>query len=122
MKKINLAIIFYGRADQKEINLQQYNDLSQNLIDFNISKYDFNEKENSLLIHDYKQGKIDFVLKNSYGRGNENDIELFLETNGIPYFGSDSKTTPLATSKNLSKNIFRKHGLPVLPDVFIDKS
>ena len=120
-KKINLAVIFYGNPDQLSVNQSQFSDLKKNLFDFNLKKYDFNKKEHKKLLGDFKNEKIDAVLKNSYGRGHESDLELFLELNRIPYFGSNVKSTFLGTSKLLSKKKFRLFKLPVAKDVYVDK-
>ncbi|KKR20436.1 MAG: D-alanine-D-alanine ligase [Parcubacteria group bacterium GW2011_GWE2_39_37] len=121
MKKINLAVIFYGDKSQIKINESQFKDLQNNLIDFNLKKYDLNKFEQNTLLRDFKAGIIDIVLKNSYGRGHEALIESFLELNNIPYLGSNSETTFLGTSKFLAKEIFRLHNLPIAEDVFVDK-
>lgn len=120
-KKINLAVIFYGRADQLLANNRQYLDLKKNLLSFNVKKYDFNKGERNRLLNDFKNKKINVVLKNSYGRGHESDLESFLELNKIPYFGSNAKSTFIGTSKFLSKQVFCKYNLPVVDDIFVDK-
>ncbi len=119
MKKINLAVVFYGNPAQEKINQVQFNDLKKNLVDFQLRKYDFNKNEQEKMLKDFKDGKIDIVLKNSYGRVHENQVELFLESHNIPYLGSDSKTTFIGTSKYLAKKVFRSHGLPVVEDITI---
>lgn len=116
-----MAVIFYGRADQLSANNQQYSDLKENLFDFKVKKYDFNKGEQNRLLNDFKNRKIDTVLKNSYGREHEADLESFLGANKIPYLGSDTKTTFIGTSKFLSKQIFRLRHLPVVEDIFVDK-
>lgn len=120
-KKINLAVIFYGRADQLASNNKQFSDLKKNLFNFYVKKYDFNKREQGKLLKDFKNRKIDAVLKNSYGREHEADLESFLDANKISYLGSNAKTTFIGTSKFLSKQIFRKHNLPVIEDIFVDK-
>ena len=120
-KKINLAVIFYGNPEQLPANREQFSDLKKNLFDFNLKKYDFNKGERQKLLNDFKKKKIDVVLKNSYGRGHESDIESFLELNKIPYFGSNAKVTFLGTSKSLAKEIFRLAKLPVAKDVYVNK-
>jgi len=120
-KKINLAVIFYGNLKQLPVNQSQFFDLKKNLFDFNLKKYDFNKGEQKKLLNDFKKKKIDVVLKNSYGRGHEFDLESFLELNKIPYFGSGVKSTSLGTSKLLSKKVFRLFKLPVAKDVYVDK-
>ncbi|NTV41145.1 MAG: ATP-grasp domain-containing protein [Candidatus Moranbacteria bacterium] len=119
MKKINLAVVFYGNLAQEKTNQVQFNDLKNNLVDFQLRKYDFNKDEQEKMLKDFKDGKIDIVLKNSYGRGHENQVELFLESHGIPYLGSDSKATFIGTSKYLAKKLFRLHGLPVVEDIVV---
>lgn len=121
-KKINLAVIFYGDPAQLSANQTQFFDLKKNLVDFSLKKYDFNQGERQRLLNDFKKKKIDAVLKNSYGRRHESDLELFLESNNIPYFGSDAKATFLGTSKLLAKEIFRSSKLPVAKDVYVDKA
>ncbi len=121
MKKYNLAIIFYGNFDQYPVNLRQYEDLKKTLTDFEVGYYNFNKKEEKKLLADFSKGKIDIVLKNSYGRGNENYLEKLLEDNHIPYIGSDSKSTLLGTSKHASKELFKKQDIPVLPDIYLTK-
>jgi D-alanine-D-alanine ligase len=120
-KKINIAVIFYGNKNQLPVNFKQFEDLKEILTDFKLKKYDFNNGEYVKLCQDFRAGKIDIVLKNSYGRTNEADIESFLELNRIPYLGSSSRATLIGTSKLLAKQIFRLHGLPVIEDIFVDK-
>jgi D-alanine-D-alanine ligase len=119
-KKINLAVVFYGHKNQSLVNKKQFEDLKNLLVDFRLTKYDFGKEGHVSLLRDFKKRKIDIVLKNSYGRGNEADIESFLELHKIPYLGSDARSTFVGTNKLLSKFIFRLHGLPVAKDIFVD--
>jgi len=120
-QKINLAVIFYGNHGQLPANRRQFSDLKKNLSDFILMKYDFNKGERRKLLDDFKKEKIDVVLKNSYGRDHETDLEEFLELNRIPFFGSGAKATFFGTSKALAKKIFRRANLPVAEDVYVDK-
>jgi|GEM_PF-1146459 D-alanine-D-alanine ligase len=120
-KKINMAVVFYGNKNQLSVNNQQFQDLKLLLSSFNLNKYDFNKGGANKLIDDFKKGKIDIVLKNSYGRVNEADIESFLDLHKVPYFGSGPQATFIGTSKFLSKEIFRLIKLPVAKDVLINR-
>lgn len=120
IKKI-IAFIIYGHSGQMKTNLQQFRDYKQMLHGFNVVKYNFHT-DKSKILNDFRQGKIDIVVKNAYGRGNEADIELFLEKYKIPFLGSKSKATLACTSKYLSKNVFRKNNTPVIKDVYITKT
>ena len=118
MFKKTIAFLIYGDLRQLKTNFQQYRDFKDMLFDFNVIKYDFRTEKRKIL-NDFKRKKIDFVVKNAYGRGNEVDVEIFLEKYKIPFLGSGSKTTLIGTSKFLSKKIFRDHGVPVIEDVYI---
>lgn len=120
-KKIQMAIIFYGNPEQLPVNEQQFEYLKKTLTDFTVKKYNFNAGEQNKLLTDFTKSKVDIVLKNSYGRKNEAMIEAWLELNQIPFLGSDSASTFIATSKLLSKTFFKLHNLPVAPDVFVNK-
>jgi len=121
IKKINMGIIIYGHHSQKKINEDQFNDLKKLLGSFKLKKYYFNKNGKKEILKDFKNRKIDIILKNSYGRGNENNIEKFLEKYNIPFLGSDSKTTLIGTSKILSKKVFKKNNLPIAKDFIINK-
>lgn len=120
MFKKTIAFLIYGDLRQLKTNFQQYRDFKDMLSDFNVIKYDFRTEKRKIL-NDFKRKKIDFVVKNAYGRGNEVDIEIFLEKYKIPFLGSDSKTTLVGTSKYLSKKIFKKCNLPIIEDLYITK-
>ncbi|XOU94424.1 MAG: ATP-grasp domain-containing protein [Candidatus Kerfeldbacteria bacterium] len=117
--KINLAVVIYGDKNQLPVNNQQFLDLKKILKSFNLSKYNFKQRDQ--LVKDFRKGNINLVLKNSYGRGNENDIEKFLEKNKIPFMGSNSKVTLTGTSKYLSKKVFRKNKISVVDDIYVNK-
>ena len=118
---IHLAVVWYGDTGQAPINKEQFQDLKRALKSFRLEKYDFNKGEQGRLLRDYKKGKVDIALKNSYGRGHEADVELYLERNGIPFLGSGSQATLSGTSKFLSKKLFESHGLPIAKHVFVDR-
>jgi D-alanine-D-alanine ligase len=113
-------VVFYGHKKQSLVNKKQFEDLKNLLADFRLTKYDFGKGGHISLLRDFKKRKIDIVLKNSYGRGNEADVESFLELHKIPYLGSDARSTFVGTNKLLSKFIFRLRGLPVAKDIFVD--
>jgi len=119
--KIKLAVIFYGDKSQRRINLEQFNGLKKVLTSFSLCQYNFNKIGQARLMQDYKAGKVDIVLKNAYGRGNEADLETFLEANNIPFLGSGAKATLLGTSKFLSKKIFKKYNLPIADDIYVNQ-
>lgn len=120
MKKIQLGCIFYGAKNQAKTNLQQFEFFKIILKDFTVKKYDFNKGEDKKLLRDFKSHKIDVVIKNSYGRGNENTIESWLDFYGIPYLGSSAYATLVGSSKLLSKSLFKTINLPLAQDYLIN--
>ncbi len=119
-KKIQLGVIFYGAEEQLPANIRQFNDLKKSLTDFNVKRYNFNLKSRYQILLDYKRNKLNIILKNSYGRNHEADIELFLEKHRIPFLGSGAKSTLLGTNKFISKKLFKQNGIPVPQAVYID--
>ncbi len=120
-KLIKLGVVIYGNPGQAQANQRQLLDLKRELKNFRIKAYDFGRTGADELLKDFKRKQVGVVLKNAYGRGNEADIESFLELYNIPYFGSGPLATFLGTNKFLSKTFFRQCHLPVAKDIFIDK-
>ena len=121
LKKINLAVVFYGDRSLSLVRRRQFKDLSKLLTSFYVKKYYFNASGRRRLLKDFQAGNLDIVLKNSHGRGHENDVELFLEKNNIPFLGSGSRATLIGTSKYLSKQRFKAHRLPVAEDLHVSQ-
>jgi len=119
--KIIIGVVFYGDLNQNGVNSQQYKFLKKELRDFVLKKYDFHKTtEWGRLLNEYESGKLNVVLKNSYGRGHEADIERWLDKHNIPYVGSGPKATLDGTDKFISKKIFCSHKLPIIEDVFVN--
>jgi D-alanine-D-alanine ligase len=51
--------------------------------------------------------------------GEDGTVQGFLEILGLPYVGSDVHGSAVAMDKNIAKQVFRRAGLPVAPDVLI---
>lgn len=54
--------------------------------------------------------------------GEDGTIQGFLETLGVPYTGSGPLASALAMDKVMAKKIFRQAGLPVAPEVTVDRT
>lgn len=54
--------------------------------------------------------------------GEDGRIQAILEKNGIPFTGSDSKSSHLCFEKNLAKNVAEKNGLATAPGLLLEKS
>jgi D-alanine-D-alanine ligase len=66
--------------------------------------------------------KIDVVFPALHGRGGEDgQIQGLLELLGLNYVGSDLRGMVLSFDKVLSKDIYKKNGLPVARDLVLEK-
>jgi len=119
--KIKLGIIFPNNKIQIKDREEQFIDLRENLKDFSVEKYCFDENGKEKTIADFKLGNLDVILKNAHGREHEAEIEMFLDENKIPYLGSGPSATLNGTSKILFKKIFKKNNLPIADCLVIDK-
>src|SRR3989338_3255098 len=115
----SLGVVWYGPRSQCASNREQSAFFDRVLTSFRVRSYDLAKGDRPRLFRDFSARRLDLVLKNSYSRVHESDIETWLDLHGVPYLGSQSGATFLATSKYLSKQLFQLHGVPVLPYVFI---
>lgn len=66
--------------------------------------------------------KIDVVFPALHGRGGEDgQIQGLLELLGLKYVGSDLRGMVLSFDKVLTKDIYKKNGLPVARDLVLEK-
>ncbi len=70
-----------------------------------------------------KEKKIDVVFPLLHGvPGEDGTFQGFLDILGIPYVGSGVLASAYAIDKVVAKAIFTKYGLPVAPDMVIEKT
>ena len=64
------------------------------------------------------QGPLDVVFPIIHGRtGEDGSVQGLLELAGVPYVGTDVKSTALCMDKTLAKAVLRDAGLPVVPSL-----
>lgn len=115
----SLGVIWYGPRSHCASNREQLAFFDRALTSFRVRSYDLTKGDQAHLLKDFSAKRLDIIVKNSYSRVHEADIETWLTLNNVPYLGSESEATFLATSKNLSKQILKLHGVPTLPHIFI---
>jgi D-alanine-D-alanine ligase len=65
---------------------------------------------------------IDVALPVTHGGGGENGaLQGLLEMAGLPYAGSGVAASAVSMDKSLAKAVMRSAGLPVLPDLVVDR-
>jgi D-alanine-D-alanine ligase len=69
-----------------------------------------------------EEGSIDAVFPALHGPpGEDGTFQGFLEILELPYVGSGVRASACAMDKELAKGIFRAAGLPVAPDIVLDR-
>ena len=113
MKKLRLALIAGGTSGEREISLMGAEEAVRSLDPdkYIISRYD-PASDLARLAGDADNIDVAFILLHGVG-GEDGSIQGFLELLGIPYQGSGILGSAIAMDKNLTKNLYRQHGLPV---------
>ncbi len=113
MGRIRLALIAGGTSGEREVSLMGAEEAIRAL-DYEkylITRYD-PATDLARLVCDADNIDVAFILLHGAG-GEDGSIQGFLELLGIPYQGSGILGSAIAMDKNLAKNIYRQHGLPV---------
>lgn len=116
-KKINVALLSGGRSSEREVSLsggdQVYEALDKTRYD--IRRYD-PKTDLTRLAQD--AAAIDVALIILHGPfGEDGTIQGFLDLLDIPYQGSGVLGSALAMNKVISKEIFRRNGIPTPQDM-----
>ncbi len=116
-KKINVALLSGGRSSEREVSLsggdQVYEALDKTR--YNIRRYD---PKTDLTRLSQDAGTIDVALIILHGPfGEDGTIQGFLDLLDIPYQGSGVLGSALAMNKVISKEIFRRNGIPTPQDM-----
>jgi D-alanine-D-alanine ligase len=119
MKKLRLALLMGGQSNEREISLKSGAEVQKalNPEGYEILIYDL-MKDLPRLVADTP--KIDVALIILHGRyGEDGTVQGLLELLGIPYQGSKVLGSAIAMNKRLSKDLYRREGLPVARDCII---
>jgi D-alanine-D-alanine ligase len=119
MKKLRLALLMGGQSNEREISLKSGAEVQKalNPEGYEILIYDL-MKDLPRLVADAP--KIDVALIILHGRyGEDGTVQGLLELLGIPYQGSKVLGSAIAMNKRLSKDLYRREGLPVARDCII---
>lgn len=113
MNKIRLALIAGGTSGEREVSLSGAEEVARALDSqkYLLSRYD-PATDLARLTADADEIDVAFILLHGVG-GEDGSIQGFLELLNIAYQGSGILGNAIAMDKNLSKNLYRQHGLPV---------
>ena len=119
-KKMRVALIAGGKSNEREVSLSGADSVEQAL---DKNKYDVVRYDSAtdLLKIATEADNIDFALIILHGKyGEDGTIQGFLEMLDIPYQGAGVLGSALAMDKFLSKQLYRKAGLPVADCVLLN--
>ena len=122
-KKLKIALIFGGTSQEREVSLESAKSVLSNLdrkkyiIDqIEVTKADWIVKSIKRL------SACDVALLALHGPGGEDGtVQGLLELLQIPYTGSNVLSSALAMNKQLTKKLVAMVGIPVLPDIVVNR-
>jgi D-alanine-D-alanine ligase len=120
-KRLRVALLAGGKSGEREVSLSGAKGVEKALDSdkYEVKKYD-PAKDLQALVAD--AGSIDFAFILLHGLfGEDGTVQGLLELLGIPYQGSGVLGSALAMDKNLAKEIYRLHDLPVAGWEMVDR-
>lgn len=122
---IRVAVVLGGSSSERAVSLRSGAMVVRKLPKdrFKISTYDPGKASGlRALVTDAQKGKINVVFNALHGtHGEDGDMQGLLEILGLPYTGSGVRASAMAMDKQLSKDVFISHKLPVIKGLLIDK-
>jgi D-alanine-D-alanine ligase len=112
-KRLRVALLAGGKSGEREVSLNGAKGVEKALDSdkYDVKRYDPATDLESLVAD---AGSIDFAFILLHGLfGEDGTVQGLLELLGIPYQGSGVLGSALAMDKNLAKEMFRLHDLPV---------
>ena len=109
-----------GYSAEREISLLSGNAVYQALIDSKIDCFSFDLNDKNLdELWKMKFNKAFIVL---HGRGGEDGfIQSELKKKNIPFTGSNAKSSALCMDKAITKDLWKKHSLPISESIVVTK-
>jgi len=116
-----IGVLMGGLSAERDVSIRSGLAIYQSLqeLGYNCSVIDVGRD----IVNVLKKEKVRFAFLALHGGMGENGaIQGLLEVLGIPYTGSGILASALAMDKEVSKKLFKYHGLPVADFVTINKS
>jgi D-alanine-D-alanine ligase len=115
-----IAVLMGGYSAEREISLLSGNAVYQALIDIKIDCFSFDLNNKNLdELWKMKFSKAFIVL---HGRGGEDGfIQSELNKKNIPFTGSNAKSSALCMDKAITKDLWKKHSLPISESIVVTK-
>lgn len=127
MAKIRVGVLRGGPSAEYEISLKTGENILANLpqekyapVDIFISKDGMWHWKGLPTNPEKILRNIDVIFNAMHGEyGEDGEVQKLLDAHRVPYTGSDMLASRVAMKKNISREIFKQHGLNVLPAYII---
>jgi len=109
---MKVLLVGGGSSHEREVSLKSTDAMERALEELS---YPYNriDLSSELDVANYWDDSYDIVLLGFHGRAGEDGLlQSTLEVNNIPYTGAGVRDSLLAFSKDASKRLFKKHGVP----------
>ena len=119
-QKLNVAVLMGGQSAEAEVSRNSAAQVAQALTTCGHSAHTI-EVDHQLAQNLLKQSP-QVVFPALHGPpGEDGTVQGFLEMLNLPFVGSGVRASALAMDKNVAKNIFRLHNLPVADDCVVSQ-
>ena len=108
---MNILVLSGGVSNERDISIKSANNVRDALVisGHNVHFVDPSDKNFNILKY---KNNIDLVMPILHGAGGEDGtIQSYLDTHGLKYLGSDSKSSKIAFDKDLYKQEIKKRGI-----------
>ncbi|QIQ41255.1 MAG: D-alanine--D-alanine ligase [Buchnera aphidicola (Aphis urticata)] len=119
MKK-KVAVLLGGNSTERKISIASGYAILKSLIRSGINAYPFDTRDFPIMQLKQQQFNIAYIALHGKG-GEDGSIQGILEHLNIPYTGSGILASSISLDKKKTKLLWKSVGLPVLPDIYIEK-
>jgi D-alanine-D-alanine ligase len=110
-KSLKIGVLYGGTSSERKISIRSGRAVNKALKKIGFTTCWIDPKDSSGIEKELK--KIDLAFVALHGRGGEDgEIQTYLESRGVPYIGSDARSSKLAFDKVVAKKIFVRKGIP----------
>jgi D-alanine-D-alanine ligase len=110
-----VGVLMGGESAEREVSLNSGRAVLEALVKAGVDAHGVDVRQATLLSV-LQQQNFDMVFIALHGRGGEDgQIQALLDFLGIPYTGSGMEASSLCMNKQLTKDVWLSHALPVLP-------
>ncbi len=114
-----VGVLYGGKSAEREVSLMSGKGVHEALLSKNVDAHLFDIGTKTLA--ELANEKFDKVFIALHGRyGEDGAIQGALELLGIPYTGSGVMASSLAMDKQMTKTVWRQHGLPTPDSITLD--